>query len=129
MPRNLNDEIRKLSPADRRKVEARAAALIAEQKQLVPPLKARGYRELVELFPLRPIRNEKQLDRATAMLHRLLDRGKLKRDERDYLEVLGYCIHWYESEHHPILENKKAEEAYERKRRRATTRTRRSNRD
>ena len=67
------------------------------------------YTELVEEFPLRPIRNEKELGRAETMLNSLLDRGDLNRDERDYLEVLGNLIERYEAEHHPIEDVSEAE--------------------
>ena len=60
------------------------------------------YMELVSEFPLKPVRNDKELDRATAMLNQLLDIEHLNRDERDYLEVLGALIEEYEDEHHPI---------------------------
>jgi HTH-type transcriptional regulator/antitoxin HigA len=59
------------------------------------------YIELVEEFPLKPIRNEKELGKAENVLHSLLDR-ELNKDERDYLEVLGNLIERYEIEHHPI---------------------------
>src|ERR1700720_1937628 len=41
MPRNVNDIIKKLSPAQRRKVEARAAQLIAEEMTLQELRRAR----------------------------------------------------------------------------------------
>ena len=41
MPRNVNDIIRKLSPAQRKKVEVRAAQLIAEEMTLREVRKAR----------------------------------------------------------------------------------------
>jgi HTH-type transcriptional regulator/antitoxin HigA len=67
------------------------------------------YTELVEEFPLKPIHNDKELGRAETMLHALLDREELSRDERDYLEVLGGLIERYESEHHPIEDVSDAE--------------------
>jgi HTH-type transcriptional regulator / antitoxin HigA len=60
------------------------------------------YTELVEEFPLKPIHNDRELGKAEKMLHSLLDREELNKDERDYLEVLGSLIERYETEHHPI---------------------------
>jgi HTH-type transcriptional regulator/antitoxin HigA len=42
------------------------------------------------------------LDRAEAMLHRLLDAPSLSAPEQDYLEILGNVITEYESKAHPI---------------------------
>lgn len=39
---NVNDVIRKLSPAERKKVEDRAAEIISEEKSLRDPRKARN---------------------------------------------------------------------------------------
>jgi hypothetical protein len=39
---------------------------------------------LVRRFPLRPIRNEKELDRAIAIIDALLDRERLTVAEEDY---------------------------------------------
>jgi DNA-binding XRE family transcriptional regulator len=52
MPRNVNDVIRTLSPARRKKVEARAAALIAEEMSL---------RELRQAYKLTQQRVAKKL--------------------------------------------------------------------
>ncbi len=60
------------------------------------------YLQLVARFPLRPVRSEEQLDRATAMLHALLDRDNLDEAEQDYLDVLGDLIENYESEAYPL---------------------------
>jgi HTH-type transcriptional regulator/antitoxin HigA len=60
------------------------------------------YLELIRSFPLRPIRSEAELDRAEAMLHRLLDAPSLSAPEQDYLEILGNVITEYESKAHPI---------------------------
>src|SRR5438132_11922749 len=61
-----------------------------------------GYLELVRAFPLRPIRTEKELDRAIAVIDALLDRGRLTAAEDDYLDVLGDLVERYEDKHHPI---------------------------
>lgn len=60
------------------------------------------YMELVEELPLKPLRNDKDLTRATTMLNRLLDSEELDRDEQDYLQVLGGLIKEYEDKHHPM---------------------------
>jgi HTH-type transcriptional regulator/antitoxin HigA len=60
------------------------------------------YLELVRRVPLRPIRSDKELARAVAMVDALLDREDLGRDEQDYLDVLSDLVERYESEEHPI---------------------------
>ena len=61
------------------------------------------YLDLVREFPLRPIRSEKQLDRATSIIHSLIDRmDQLGPGEQDYLDVLADIVEKYELEHHPI---------------------------
>ena len=60
--------------------------------------------DLVREFPLRPLENESDLDRAVAMMDRLLDLGggRRTRDEDDYLNTLGLIIHEYEQIHWPM---------------------------
>jgi HTH-type transcriptional regulator/antitoxin HigA len=60
-----------------------------------------AYIELVNVLPLRPIRSERELDRATKMIDSLLDRPKLTKTERDYLEVLTDLVERYESQAYP----------------------------
>ncbi len=60
------------------------------------------YIVLIQEFPLRPLRSDRELDRAVAMIDRLLARGGLARDEEDYLDVLSDLIARYEDEHYPI---------------------------
>lgn len=62
------------------------------------------YEALVGEFPLRPLKSEADLDRAVAMLNRLLDVGPDRRteDQDDYLHVLGTLIHEYEQVHWPM---------------------------
>jgi hypothetical protein len=48
MSMNVNDVIRKLSPAERKKVEDRAAEIITEEKSL------RGRRKVRRVTPARP---------------------------------------------------------------------------
>ena len=62
------------------------------------------YFALVREFPLKPIRSEKELDRATEIIDRLIDRGldDLTSGEEAYLDVLSDLTEKYETEHHPI---------------------------
>ena len=60
------------------------------------------YLDLIRSFPLRPIRSDRDLDRAEAVLHRLLDADNLSAPEQDYLEILGNLIEEYEKQAHPI---------------------------
>ena len=62
------------------------------------------YLDLIRSFPLRPIRTDSELERATAVLHRLLDADTLSTPEQDYLEILGNLIEEYEVTEHPIEE-------------------------
>lgn len=61
-----------------------------------------AYMELIQRFPLRPIRTEKELDRAIAIVDELTDRDNLDKGEKDYLEVLSDLMERYEAEEHPI---------------------------
>ena len=60
------------------------------------------YMALVARFPLRPLRSERDLDRATKIANELAVRGNLSRWEHDYLDVLSDLIEAYEAAHHPI---------------------------
>jgi HTH-type transcriptional regulator/antitoxin HigA len=60
------------------------------------------YMELVAKFPLRPLRSERDLDRATKIVNALAVRGDLSRGEQDYLDVLTELVEAYERVHHPI---------------------------
>jgi HTH-type transcriptional regulator/antitoxin HigA len=60
-----------------------------------------SYMDLVRRFPLRPVRSEADLDRATSMIRSLLGR-KLDTGEREYLDTLSDLTRLYEEEHHPI---------------------------
>ncbi len=57
------------------------------------------YLELVQCVPLRPIRSEGELDEAINMANYLIDRERMTKDEKDYLDVLGGLIEAYEDEH------------------------------
>lgn len=61
-----------------------------------------SYLTLIYRFPLRAIRNDRELDEAIALIHELLDRPKLDAGERDYLDVLGDLVEAYEERAHPI---------------------------
>lgn len=61
----------------------------------------RAYMGLVAMLPLRPIRSERELDRAIKMLDSMLDRPKLTKTEHDYLDVLTDLVEKYESEAYP----------------------------
>jgi len=68
-----------------------------------PNTKARkAYMALVEEFPLWPISSEKELDRATKMLDRLLDERSLSTGGQAYLDVLTRLVSDYEDQHHAI---------------------------
>jgi HTH-type transcriptional regulator/antitoxin HigA len=54
-----------------------------------------AYFDLVRRFPLRPLRSEKEYDRAVAVLFELSEKGetsKLSRGERDYIDGLTRFI-------------------------------------
>jgi HTH-type transcriptional regulator/antitoxin HigA len=58
----------------------------------------KAYETLIKRFPLRPIRNDKDNDKAAEVCDELLDRfGTLSSDEKDYLEVLSDLVFRYES--------------------------------
>jgi HTH-type transcriptional regulator / antitoxin HigA len=64
--------------------------------------KLNDYFELVHRFPLRPIRSERELDRAIAVIDDLTTREKRSREVDDYLDVLSDLVENYERDHHPI---------------------------
>lgn len=57
------------------------------------------YFELIQHFPLRPIRSDKELEQAMAMLDALIDRENLDPGEKDYLDVLSDQVERYEEGH------------------------------
>jgi HTH-type transcriptional regulator/antitoxin HigA len=61
-----------------------------------------GYFELVRRFPLRPIRSEAELEKATEVIDDLIAHPSLRPDESDYLDVLSDLVGKYERVHHPI---------------------------
>ena len=61
-----------------------------------------SYLALIHRFPLRAIRNDRELDDAIALVKELLSRPKLDAGETDYLDVLGDLVEAYEESAHPI---------------------------
>ncbi len=60
------------------------------------------YLALIQDFPLRPIRTDREMNAATNILDRLFASPKLSRDEEDYVQVLAGLVERYEEEHDPI---------------------------
>lgn len=60
------------------------------------------YLEWIRIFPLRPIRSDKELGEALAVVDELLDQKDLAPEERDYLDVLSSLVERYEKEQHPM---------------------------
>jgi mRNA-degrading endonuclease HigB of HigAB toxin-antitoxin module/antitoxin component HigA of HigAB toxin-antitoxin module len=59
----------------------------------------RAYNELVETFPLRPIRDIDSLRQATSRIDALLSQANRSLDEQDYLDVLSLLAAEYERRH------------------------------
>jgi HTH-type transcriptional regulator/antitoxin HigA len=60
------------------------------------------YLELIQRFPLRPLRSDAELNEAIATVNILLDQLDYRpwnKDEKDYVDVLADLIEKYESEH------------------------------
>src|SRR5579871_6021437 len=60
------------------------------------------YLRLIRRFPLRPIRSERELDDALAVIDSLLDAGTPDAASRDYLDVLSDLVERFEDEHVPM---------------------------
>jgi HTH-type transcriptional regulator/antitoxin HigA len=60
------------------------------------------YMDLVARFPLRPLRSERDLERAAKIANALAIRDGLTQGETDYLDVLTDMIEKYESTHYPV---------------------------
>jgi hypothetical protein len=56
------------------------------------------YLELVQAFPLKHLRSDRQLSKAIKMIDSLIVRGKLERGEKEYLDVLTNIVEKYETE-------------------------------
>jgi len=63
----------------------------------------KSYLALMGEFPLRPVMNDAEYDRAARIIHRLaLREGDLEDGEEAYLEVLEGIVERYDLEHNPI---------------------------
>ena len=60
------------------------------------------YMELVAKFPLRPLRTDRDLDRASRIANELAIRDDLTQGETDYLDVLTDVIEKYEDNRYPV---------------------------
>jgi HTH-type transcriptional regulator/antitoxin HigA len=60
------------------------------------------YFELVQQFPLRPIRSDDELLRAIEVINSLIGRGGLDSGEQDYLDVLTNLVEKYEADEVPM---------------------------
>ena len=74
-------------------------ALPTKRRRAAPP---DSYLSLIHRFPLRAIRDDRELDQAIALVNELLDRPKLDEGETDYLDVLGDLVEAYEERAHPM---------------------------
>ena len=73
------------------------------------PKKSDAYLELVQRFPLKHLRSDREPAAAIEMLKSLLIRGDLAPGEQDYLDVLTDIVERYEDEAHPMPEVSDAE--------------------
>lgn len=60
------------------------------------------YFELIQRFPLRPIRSDEELEQAIEVINSLIIRGDLDAGEQDYLDVLTDLVEKYEADEHPM---------------------------
>jgi HTH-type transcriptional regulator/antitoxin HigA len=60
------------------------------------------YLELVQAFPLKHLRSDRELSKAIKMINSLIIRPKLERGEQEYLDVLTDIVEKYESENCPM---------------------------
>jgi HTH-type transcriptional regulator / antitoxin HigA len=60
------------------------------------------YMQWIQVFPLRPIRSDKELREALTVIDQLLDQASLSPEEQDYLDVLGSLVQRYENDQHPM---------------------------
>ena len=58
--------------------------------------------KLLGIRPPRPIRSEAEFRATQEVIDRLTDRGELRPDEQDYLNVLGTLVREYEQTHEPV---------------------------
>jgi len=57
------------------------------------------YLDLIHEFPLRPLRDDNDLDRAISVIDSLLDRRELSAGDDDYIAILERLVEDYETEH------------------------------
>jgi HTH-type transcriptional regulator/antitoxin HigA len=69
-----------------------------------PAVDSRRFHTLNRRFPLRPIRSDGDLAKASAIMEELLRLDALDPAEDDYLDVLGDLVWKYEEEHDPMPE-------------------------
>ncbi len=60
------------------------------------------YMELIARFPLRPLRSNRDLERASKIANSLAIRDNLTQGETDYLDVLTDLIEKYEDIQYPV---------------------------
>lgn len=66
---------------------------------------SKKYLQLIERFPLKPIRDEKSMDLASKLFSELGMKGdRLSQDEADYLTVLGKLMYEYEMQNPTFLD-------------------------
>jgi antitoxin component HigA of HigAB toxin-antitoxin module len=61
-----------------------------------------SYLALIERFPLRPIRSERELDEGIKVIDEITDRRRRNQGEQDYLDVLARLVEDYETTQHPL---------------------------
>src|SRR2546423_1608327 len=61
-----------------------------------------SYLELIHRFPLRPLRSEKDYDRAGEILQNLFGRHDLDSGERDYSEAMTVLVEAYDRQHYDL---------------------------
>lgn len=64
--------------------------------------KPKTYIDLLQAFPPRPIKSEKELLATQKVVDALIDHAPLTPDEEDYLNVLGALVYEYEETLEPI---------------------------
>lgn len=62
------------------------------------------YKQLIDIFPPRPISSDEQYWATVTQIDELIDKGNLTLDEQDYLTALGMMVERYEDEHEPGME-------------------------
>jgi HTH-type transcriptional regulator / antitoxin HigA len=60
------------------------------------------YLELVQRFPLKHLKSDRELSKAIKMINSLIVRAKLERGEQEYLDVLTDIVEKYEAENCPM---------------------------